>query len=64
MENEAVTHMPGEWKFDLGNGLNVSLLQELLPPMTQDESATKTFYDGFQTASVQDIFLIGAGCMN
>lgn len=59
MENNAVTHSPGAWNFDFGSGLSISLLQELLPAMTQEESATRIFYDGYQTASAKDLFLIG-----
>lgn len=58
MENE-VTFAPGAWNFDFGNGLTGSLLNELLPAMTQDESATRIFYDGYHTASADEFFLIG-----
>ncbi len=59
MENDAVTYNPAVWNFDFGDGLIGSLLGELLPSMTQDESATKVFPGGFHTASIQDVFLIG-----
>jgi hypothetical protein len=58
MENEEVTFVPGAWNFDFGNGLTGSLINELLPVMTQDESAKKDFYDGYHTASAEEFFLI------
>ena len=59
METEPASYLPGAWNFDLGDGRSISLLSELLPAMTQDESATRTFYGGYRTASVRDLLLIG-----
>ncbi|MEK6926956.1 MAG: hypothetical protein AABX11_00840 [Nanoarchaeota archaeon] len=57
MESNAVTYSPGIWTFDLGNRTG-SLLQALLHPMTQEESAKQTFYDGFHSASLTELFSI------
>ncbi|MEK6927027.1 MAG: hypothetical protein AABX11_01205 [Nanoarchaeota archaeon] len=56
MKNKTLTYIPGMWTFDFGNRTG-SLLQDLLRSMTQDESAKRTEYNGFQTASLQDLFL-------
>ncbi|MEK6926955.1 MAG: hypothetical protein AABX11_00835 [Nanoarchaeota archaeon] len=55
--NQAVTYSPGMWTFDFGNRTG-SLLQALLHPMTQEESAKQTFYDGFHSASLPELFSI------